>query len=90
MIFDLISFVAGALAGGVTGVLAGVLYHFEHTADLEEKFQTLKTEIDTMRSKTGAANSPPDAASEQQMRELREDLDSIRAEIRKMYRKTSD
>ena len=89
MVFDLISFFAGILAGGLTGALAGILYGFERTADLQENLLKLRKEIDSIDSTSTAANKPMDAVSEERMRELRAELDSIREEIRKMYRKSA-
>ena len=89
MIFDLISFLAGIIAGGLTGVLAGILYGFERTADLQESLLKLRKEIDSMDSTATAADRPSGTASEEGMRELRAELDSIHEEIRKMYRKTA-
>ena len=88
MFFDLISFLAGILAGGLTGTLAGILYGYERTADLQENLLKLRKEINDIDS-ANPSNKPRDAVSEERLRELRADLDSIREEIRRMYRKSA-
>jgi len=87
MVFDLISFLAGIIAGGLTGALAAVLYGFERSADLQESLLKLRREFANIDPK-GTLN-PKDADAEKGMQELRTELDSINDEIRRMYRKTS-
>jgi len=87
MVFDLISFLAGIIAGGLTGALAAVLYGFERSADLQESLLKLRREFANIGPK-GTLN-PKDADAEKRMQELRTELDSINDEIRRMYRKTS-
>lgn len=87
MVFDLISFLAGIIAGGLTGALAAVLYGFERSADLQESLLKLRREFANIDPK-GTLN-PKDADAEKRMQELRTELDSINDEIRRMYRKTS-
>jgi hypothetical protein len=89
MAFDLISFIVGIAAGGLTGTLAGVLYGFERTGDLQEKLVKLSREIDRIDLSTPTSNTTDGAREKMEMRELRADLDSIHEEIRKMYRKTT-
>lgn len=88
MMFDLVSFLAGVVAGGLTGALAGILHGFERTADLQENLLKLKKEFNSIDTTTiGRAYKDP--ASEAKMRELHAELDSINEEIRKMYRKNT-
>ncbi|HYB85131.1 MAG TPA: hypothetical protein VED86_07360 [archaeon] len=87
MVFDLISFLAGIIAGGLTGALAAVLYGFERSADLQESLLKLRREFANVDPK--GTLSPKDADAEKGMQELRTELDSINDEIRRMYRKTS-
>ena len=89
MVFDLLSFLAGIVAGGLTGALAAVLYGFERTSDLQESLLKVRKELVSMDPKTTSATSPRNADSAKRMQELRAELDSIREEIRRMYRKTS-
>jgi gas vesicle protein len=85
MAFDLISFFAGIIAGGLAGALAAVLYGFERTADLQESLLKLKREVAIMEPKPTSGQENTDKGIE----DLRAELDSIQDEIRKMYRKTS-
>jgi len=89
MVFDLISFLAGIIAGGLTGGLAAVLYGFERTADLQESLLTIRKELASMDPKVTSVVKPKDASSAEGTRELRAELDSILDEIRRMYRRTS-
>jgi len=87
MIFDLISFLAGLVAGGLTGALAAVLYGLERTADIQEKLLTMRKELSKMNPNTNST-APKEEDSERRMQELRTQLASIEEEIRRMYRKT--
>ena len=89
MIFDLVSFLAGIAAGGLTGALAGILYGFERTAALQESLVKLSKEMDKIDPSPGGSSVPQDPEAKERMRELRAELDSIHEEIRKMYRKTT-
>ena len=86
MIFDLISFLAGIIAGGLTGALAAVLYGLERTADIQEKLFTIRKELSKMNPNTNSTAEVED--SERRMQELRTQLASIEEEIMRMYRKT--
>ena len=89
MVFDLISFLAGIIAGCLAGALGTVLYGLERTADLEESLLKLRKELASVDPKVSPGTGPTGANSEKGVQELRADLDSIRDEIRRMYRKTS-
>ena len=89
MVFDLISFLIGIAAGGLTGALAGILYSFERTADLQERLVKMRKEMQKFSSSTTARNGPQDA-EEKVLREVRKDLDSIQEEIRRMYDKSAN
>lgn len=89
MLFDLISFLAGITAGALTGALAGILYSFERTADIQEITLKLRKEIASIDPTIPSRNWRKDAESEQKMRELRAELDSVQEEIRRMYRKST-
>ena len=86
MIFDLISFLAGLVAGGLTGALAAVLYGLERTADIQEKLFTIRKELSKMNPNTNSTAEVED--SERRMQELRTQLATIEEEIMRMYRKT--
>ena len=86
MVFDILSFLAGIAAGGVTGALAGMLHSLESTADLQEKLRQVTSEVDKIRSAIGSSTSPNrDPRSE--MDELYRDLNEIQEEIRHLYKK---
>jgi len=89
MVFDIISFLAGIIAGGLVGALAAILFGFDRTADLQESLLKLRKELDGMDPKITSAIGPKDVEAEKRMQELRTQLDSIHAEIRRMYRKTT-
>jgi len=86
MIFDLISFLAGVIAGGLTGALAAVLYGLERTADIQEKLFTIRKELSKMNPNTNSTAEVED--SKRRMQELRTQLATIEEEIMRMYRKT--
>lgn len=90
MVFDILSFVAGVAAGGITGALAGILHGLESTADLHEKVSGVTKELEKMRS--GLTSNNPAVGAEDaklKMDALYKDLDEIQEEIRRMYKKTT-
>jgi len=89
MAFDIVSFLAGISAGGLTGVLAGVLYSFDRTAKIQESLIRLGKKIDSVDPAMTVPSGLPDSESRARMSELRAELDSIQEEIRSMYRKTT-
>jgi len=89
MTFDLISFLAGIIAGGLTGALAAVLYGLERTADIQEKLLTMRKELSKMNSNMDSTTQPKkEGDSERRMQELREQIASIEDDIMRMYKKT--
>lgn len=88
MVFDLVSFLAGIAAGGLIGVLAGILHGFERTADLQESLLRLRNKIDSMDPTFVSSGGQQDELRAT-MQGLRAELDSIHEEIRGMYRKTA-
>jgi len=88
MVFDITSFLVGIVVGGLTGGLAGILYAFERTADVEESLLKLRKDVNSLDSAM-TSNGSPGRMSEEKMRQLRTELDSIREDIRKMYRKNA-
>lgn len=89
MVFDLISLVAGIVAGALMGALGALLFGFERTADLQESLLKLRKELAGLDPKVTSSMSPKDADSQKKIQELRAELDSIHEEIRRMYRRTS-
>jgi len=89
MVFDLVSFIAGIAAGGLTGALAGILHGFERTADLQERLLRLRKKIDSIDPTIVSSGGQQDAELRATMQGLRAELDSIHEEIRGMYRKTA-
>jgi gas vesicle protein len=89
LVFDLISFFAGVAAGCLTGALAGVLYGFERTGQLQENMLELRKKVDSIDASADSTTGPQDAASKARIRELQAEIESIHEEIRRMYRKTA-
>jgi gas vesicle protein len=88
MVFDILSFLAGIAAGGVTGALAGILHGLESTADLQEKLRQVTSEVDKIRSTIGSSTSHTDGRdSRSELEELYRDLNEIQEEIRRLYKK---
>ena len=81
------SFVAGVVAGGVTGVLAAVLHSQETTADLQEKVRHVTEEFGKLKEALGSGSAHGvDAQGKLEIEGLQEDLDEIREDIRRMYK----
>jgi gas vesicle protein len=88
MVFDILSFLAGIAAGGVTGALAGMLHGLESTADLQEKLRQVTSEVDKIRSTIGSSIPPTNSRDPRsEMDELYRDLNEIQEEIRRLYKK---
>jgi len=85
MSFDVLSFLAGIVAGGITGALAMVLHKLEQTADLQERLRQVTQQVDRMR------RTSPDSAQNQsaETAQLRKELDEIHEEIRRMYKRST-
>jgi len=89
MAFDVLSFLAGIAAGGLTGALAGALYSLEKTADLQERVRHLARQVDALAANLSSPNGSQDPASNANVKELRRELDAIHEEIRRMYKRSS-
>jgi len=88
MVFDVLSFLAGIAAGGITGALAGVLHSLENTANLQEKVRHVTSEVDKIRNTIGSGTSyANDRDSRSELEELNRDLNEIQEEIRRLYKK---
>ncbi len=90
MAFDVLSFLAGIAAGGLTGALAGTLYCLEKTADLQERVRHLVRQIDASGRNLSSPSGLKDPGSKGTVNELRRDLDAIHEEIRKMYKRSTN
>jgi gas vesicle protein len=89
MIFDIVSFIAGVAAGAVVGGLAGILHGLETTADLQERVRALTKQVEEVRAESTSSN--PDLADRDmklKMDEIKQDLDEIHEQIRRMYKRT--
>lgn len=89
MVFDILSFIAGVAAGVVVGGLAGILHGLENTADLQERVRGLTKQVEEIR-----LQSSPDSQDlldrdvRLKMDEIKQDLDEIHEQIRRMYKRT--
>jgi gas vesicle protein len=91
MVFDILSFLAGIAAGGLTGALAGILYSLEKTADLQERVRHLARQIDALGPDTSSSTDDlKDLGSTAKVNELRRELDAIHEEIRRMYKRSAN
>jgi gas vesicle protein len=89
MVFDILSFIAGVAAGTVVGGLAGILHGLENTADLQERVRALTKQVEEVRTESSSSN--PDLADRDmklKMDEIKQDLDEIHEQIRRMYKRT--
>jgi len=88
MVFDVLSFLAGIAAGGLTGALAMILHGLERTADLQERLRGVTQEVERMHDafSDSSTNDPNQKARSQ---ELRRELDEIHEEIRRMYKRSA-
>ena len=89
MAFDVLSFLAGIAAGGLTGALAGALYSLEKTAHLQERVRHLARQIDSLGANPSLPSGLKDAGSKAKVNELRRELDAIHEEIRRMYKRST-
>ena len=88
MVFDLLSFLAGIVAGGLTCTLAMVLHDLEKTADLQERLRRVTQEVARIPVTVGESTSNESKNDRKsQAEELRRDLDEIHEEIRRMYKR---
>jgi gas vesicle protein len=88
MAFDVLSFLAGIAAGGLTGALAAALYGLEKTADLQERIRHLARQIDSLSPNLSSPDSK-EPVSTARATELRRELDAIHEEIRRMYKRST-
>ena len=89
MAFDVLSFLAGIAAGGLTGALGAALYGLEKTADLQERIRHLARQIDSLGPNLSSPNGLKEAGSRARVTELRRELDAIHEEIRRMYKRST-
>ena len=89
MAFDVLSFLAGIAAGGLTGALAAALYSLEKTADLQERVRHLTRQIDALDPNLSSPSGLKDPGSKARVSELRHELDAIHEEIERMYKRST-
>jgi cob(I)alamin adenosyltransferase len=90
MVFDILSFLAGIAAGGLTGTLAMALHNLEKTADLQERLRRVTQEVARMSDRlSDSTSSETRDIRKAQAEELRRELDEIHEEIRRMYKRSS-
>ena len=87
MTFDVLSFLAGLAAGGLTGALAMILHRLENTADLQERLRRVTQEVERIGNSANSISQ--DSNQKAQTDELRRELDEIHAEIRRMYKRST-
>lgn len=88
MPFDVVSFLVGVVAGALTGGLAGVLHGLEGVADLQERVRKVTKEVHRLND-TYQSQGPNRHDTKFKLNELQHDLDEIHEEIRRMYKRTS-
>jgi gas vesicle protein len=88
MPFDVVSFLVGVGAGALTGGLAGVLHGLENVADLQERVRKVTREVQRLNDTYGSQGTREHDAK-LKLNELQHDLDEIHEEIRRMYKRTS-
>ena len=91
MVFDVLSFLAGVAAGGLTGALAMTLHGLEKTADLQERLRRVSQDVERMgnASSDSTSSDSKDSNERAKARELRRELDEIHEEIRRMYKRST-
>jgi gas vesicle protein len=90
MVLDVLSFLAGVVAGGITGALAMVLHGLEKTADLQERLRGVTQEVERIQEASSpTASNEAGADTKAKAEELRRELDEIHGEIRRMYKRSS-
>lgn len=88
MVFDVVSFLAGVFAGGLTGALAGLLHGLESTANVQERLRVATRKLDQL-SDSFSSRQLDGAEAAGKVDALQHELEEIHEEIRRMYRKTT-
>jgi len=88
MPFDVVSFLVGVLAGALIGGLAGVLHELESTADLQERVRRITRELQKL-SNTHVPDDSHQHDTRLSLNKLQQDLQEIQDEIRRLYKRTS-
>jgi hypothetical protein len=90
MAFDVVSFLVGVAAGGLTAGLAGFLHGLEMVADVQERLRLATKNAEQLRSMlsaSGSGDSKDDGKIK--MDALQGELDKIQEEIKRMYRRST-
>jgi hypothetical protein len=80
--FDIISFAAGIVTGSLVGVLAGYLHETESVGELQERVRMAMVQLEKTTSTIGSRTGEGPAGSD-----LRNQLQELQDEIKKMYRR---
>ena len=82
MVFDLVSFIIGLVAGALMGVLAGYLHETETIGELQERVRVAVVQLEKTTSTIRSRTSEEPAVSD-----LRHQLQELQDEIKKLYRR---
>jgi len=82
LVFDLVSFIIGLVAGALMGVLAGYLHETETIGELQERVRVAVVQLEKTTSTIRSRTSEEPAVSD-----LRHQLQELQDEIKKLYRR---
>ena len=82
LVFDLVSFLIGIVAGAVTGMLAGYLHETETVGELQERVRLTMLQLDR-----AALKHVQSEGHESQFADLHSQLQELQNEIKKLYKK---
>ena len=82
MVFDVVSFIIGLVAGALMGVLAGYLHETETIGELQERVRVAVVQLEKTTSTIRSRTSEEPAVSD-----LRHQLQELQDEIKKLYRR---
>jgi uncharacterized membrane protein (DUF106 family) len=82
LVFDLVSFIIGLVAGALVGVLAGYLHETETIGELQERVRVAVVQLEETTSMIRSRTSEEPVVSD-----LRHQLQELQDEIKKLYRR---
>ena len=88
MPFDTLSFIAGAIAGILTGVLASTVHRLEVLAELQEQLRDIAGKVDELKEQT-KTSSGSELLHQSTQADLQRDLGVIQEEIRRMFKRSA-